>query len=72
VKYHSETTLNNEYGLKNEGQECKTGPVTGRVLVGGAGWIERLKEGAYGQCALYVCIKKTVKPDESILNRGRG
>jgi hypothetical protein len=27
--------LNNEYGLKNEGQDCKTGLVRGWVLVGG-------------------------------------
>jgi hypothetical protein len=26
--------LNNEYTLKNEGQECKTGAVRGQALVG--------------------------------------
>jgi hypothetical protein len=27
VKYHYEISLNKKYGLKNEGQDCKTGPI---------------------------------------------
>jgi hypothetical protein len=34
--------------LNDEGQEYKTGPVRERVLVGGGGRIERIKEGEYG------------------------
>jgi hypothetical protein len=33
VKYHGETLSNKEYTPKNEGQECKTGPVQRWVLV---------------------------------------
>jgi hypothetical protein len=46
--------------LKYEGQEDKTGPVcVGRVLpVGGRrGLTGRVKEGEYGSCTLYLCIK---------------
>jgi hypothetical protein len=35
VKYHGETSLNNEYTIKNGGQEYKTGPVQWWILVGG-------------------------------------
>jgi hypothetical protein len=33
VKFHDETPLNNEYALKNERKECKTGPFRGWILV---------------------------------------
>jgi hypothetical protein len=34
MKYHGKLPLNNEYILKSEGQECKTGLIRGWVLVG--------------------------------------
>jgi hypothetical protein len=42
--------------LNNEGQECKTAPVRGKVLVGRGGGIERVEEDEYGQCTLYTCM----------------
>jgi hypothetical protein len=27
AKYHAENSLNNEHILKNEGQDCKSGPI---------------------------------------------
>jgi hypothetical protein len=41
--------------LNNEGQECKTGHVNARELVGEVGK-QRLKEGEYGQCIFYTCM----------------
>jgi hypothetical protein len=34
--------------LNNEGQECKTGPMRRRVLVGRGRGVEKAKEGEYG------------------------
>jgi hypothetical protein len=49
VKYPDETPLNNEYTLKNEGQDYKTGSARGQILVRGGGRMEGAKEGEYGQ-----------------------
>jgi hypothetical protein len=43
--------------LRNEGQECKTDPMWGLVLVGGWRMTERVKESKYGQCTLYTYMK---------------
>jgi hypothetical protein len=43
--------------LNNEGQKCKTGPVRGRVPVGGGGETERINVGEYDLCTLYTCLK---------------
>jgi hypothetical protein len=54
MKYHGEIPLSNEYTLKkNEGQECKTGPMGegARVEKG------RVSEGQYGCCTLYAYMK---------------
>jgi hypothetical protein len=34
LRYRWETTLNNVYGLQNEGQDCKTGVVREQVIMG--------------------------------------
>jgi hypothetical protein len=38
-------------------KKCKTGPVRKRVLAGERGWREKVKEGEYGVCTLYTCMK---------------
>jgi hypothetical protein len=35
MKYHGKTSLNINILIKNEGQEVKTGPVSGWITVGG-------------------------------------
>jgi hypothetical protein len=52
--YSVENSVSNEY-TNNEGQECETGPVWRRILLGGE--TERVKEDKYSQCTLYTCIK---------------
>jgi hypothetical protein len=41
--------------FKNEEQDYKTGLIQGWLLVGG--WTNRVKEGEFGQCTLYSCMK---------------
>jgi hypothetical protein len=50
VKYHGETSLNNEYTIKNGGQEYKTGLVW-QVASARRGGMETAKEGEYGCCS---------------------
>jgi hypothetical protein len=62
VKYQGKIPLNNQYTLKNEGQEGKTGTVWGRILVVG----ERVNgEGEEGQIwstyLLHVYENRTMK-----------
>jgi hypothetical protein len=47
--------LNNEQA-NHEGQECKTGHVKGRALVGRRRERKRGKEGDYGWCIFYTCV----------------
>jgi hypothetical protein len=49
--------MNNNYTLNNEGQECKTPPVSGKVLEGRERWMERAKDGDHGQYTLYAYMK---------------
>jgi hypothetical protein len=44
--------LNTDIGVKNEGQDCKIGPVRWWLPVGGEGCTEGIKEGKYGPCIL--------------------
>jgi hypothetical protein len=47
------------YTSTNENQEGKTGPVWGWILLGGINREDkqRVKEGKYGACTLYMCIQ---------------
>jgi hypothetical protein len=72
VKYHSKTPSNNEYTLKNEEQECKTGTTGGWILVGG-----RREKGKSDQGLIllmhfiYLYENITMKPAEFVLRKGR-
>jgi hypothetical protein len=56
--------LNNEHNLKNEGKECKTGPIREKVVMGG----ERCILSMY---FIYKYEDRTPKPVTIILSRGR-
>jgi hypothetical protein len=40
----------------HEGERCKTGSVRGRILVGGGGWMHKVKECEYGPFTLHTCL----------------
>jgi hypothetical protein len=46
--------------MNNKGQECKTGPFQGWLLLGGDGQTERVKDELYifVWCTLYTCMKR--------------
>jgi hypothetical protein len=52
----AEHPLNNEYALKNEGRNLNQGRSCYGVSTIGKR-MEMLKEGAYGQCTIYTCMK---------------
>jgi hypothetical protein len=62
--------MDNEYTLKNEGQECKTGPV-GVKPVGERRVISE-GEGSWTWAIyfIYLCESKTVKPAEIVVSGG--
>jgi hypothetical protein len=63
IKYHRETPFNNEYGLKNQRQDYKTGPVRGRYSCvcgwGGDEWRVNVVDGV-----LYILLwNRTINPE---------
>jgi hypothetical protein len=56
VKYQDKLHLNNQYRLKKwkTGKEDRS---CSRVSVGGKRANKRVKEGEYGGCTLYMCMK---------------
>jgi hypothetical protein len=43
--------------LKNEGQECETGPARAQILAWLCGQMKTVKENEYGPGTLYTCMK---------------
>jgi hypothetical protein len=63
MKCHGKIPLNNEYTLKNEGQEYKTGNVLGSVLVGGGKEMERRKGELWWVYLTYLCENRKKNRD---------